>query len=104
MGNNWIKIFERLEKEGGSLPVVSTENELKAFKDNKVWVDISNQLIYDLILARDDLENLGEGYDRNAISYLQGQCYAIRDLLAMPDTLMNSLKKEGEDPDEHEDD
>ena len=97
MDNKWKGKLKILELEGGDLPILSTKREVDDFKDNRVWADISNQLLHSLISARDDLEAMGEGFDRNAISYLQGQCYAIRDLLSLPDTLINSLKTEEEE-------
>ena len=96
----WVKLFNELEKTGGEIPLKSTRQEIMDFKDNKVWQDVKEQLILELIKARDEFERLGEGHDRNEISYLQGQCFAIRSTLEMPDTLINSIKTEGEESDE----
>ena len=102
--NSWVKIFEKLDREGGELSFTATKGEIERFKTSTTWTDISNQLITLLVAARDELEIMGEGVDRNAISYLQGQCYAIKDLLSLPDTLINNLQKEGEDEPEKPDD
>jgi len=99
----WIKLFKAIEEKGSDMPFESTKRDIEIFKESRAWIDISSQLMCLLIAARDDLEQLGEGYDRNAISYLQGQCYILRCILSMPDTIINSLKKEGEeDEPQHE--
>ncbi len=99
--DSWRIKFKDLEREGEDLPPInSTEREIEDFKSNRVWLDISNLILYALSAARDDMEIMGEGVDRNAISYIQGQCYTIRDLLDLPDTLINSFEKEEEEKDE----
>ena len=104
MADNWKIRFKTLDKEGGDLPPMSsTKREIENFKNNRVWIDISNLVLYALASARDELEIMGEAVDRNAISYVQGQCYTIRDLMDLPDTLINSLKTEKEELDEPRD-
>ncbi len=95
----WKDKFKELELlgSGGKVPLKSSIRDIQAFADNRVWQDISEQLMFLLISMRDDLEAIGEGHDRNEITYLQGQCLLARHVLSMPETFINSFKKEGEE-------
>ena len=95
----WKDKLKELELKGGQVPLKSSIRDLKALGDNRAWQDISEQLMLLLVSIRDDLEVMGEGHDRNEITYLQGQCLLARHVLSMPETFINSFKKEGE-PDE----
>ncbi len=98
----WKDKFKELELNGsgGKVPLKSSIRDIKAFVDNRVWQDISEQLMFLLISSRDNLEVMGEGHERDEITYIQGQCLLARHVLDMPETFINSFKKEGEEPDE----
>lgn len=93
------KDFKALEKksftgEFSDIPIRSSKRDLQVFRESTSWNDIVNHLLYSLLSLRDDLETLGEGHDRNEISYVQGQIFIIRSMLELPEHLEDLVKGE----------
>jgi hypothetical protein len=77
--------------------ISSTIQDIDDFESNRVWRDISNTLVSWLIVRRDELETMGEGVDRNAISYKQGEIFNIRLVLNLPALMKAKLEEVGND-------
>ena len=81
-------LVHQRELDGWELPEIqSSPKELEVLDKSVAWQDVRNTLIAWLIKGRDDLEEMGEGYDRNAISALQGGNAMIRTVLHLPSVL-----------------
>ena len=98
MDNESKEIYSSLERSFDKLdlPIVSSEKMLEDLKDSFAWKDIRNHLIELLVGLRDRLEEAGEGVDRNVITYIQAEIYAIRLFIDLPDILISNLEAEKE--------
>lgn len=73
--------------------IFSTIHDIDEFESNRVWQDIRNTLISWLINRRDSLEIMGEGYEREDITYIQAESHIMRCLLNLPADLKAKLEE-----------
>lgn len=83
------KLLTEREKAGWELAETrATVIELRHLLDSMVWRDIQDTIVSWLIALRDELEEMGEGVDRNEISFAQGRLAALRLVLHLPTALI----------------
>lgn len=70
-----------------------TIQDIISFDNNRVWRDINDTLISWIIERRDKLEEMGKGYEREDITYIQAECNVMRFLLNLPLALKSKLEE-----------
>ncbi|MBT7187083.1 hypothetical protein HN911_07080 [Candidatus Bathyarchaeota archaeon] len=94
-----IKVLE----EGGELHLQTTPVDWDRFGSGPLWGDMRKVLSMMIASARDEMETIGkeDAVTLQDFAFLQGQCYAIRSFLEIPERIVDRLKEsdEGEQTD-----
>ena len=92
----------KAELEGTDFSKINcTIQDISEFESNRVWRDINETLISWLVERRDELEEMGKGFEREDIAYAQAESHMIRCLLNLPAALKSKLEelRDGRDKD-----
>lgn len=96
----WGRELQHLMDIEGEEPLFTSISDLKALLNSPGWEDVSRVMYGTIMAIRDDLELMGEGRDRNEMSHAQGEIYALRVILDLPNIMIENLEadaKEQED-------
>ena len=85
--HNLDKEVRQVEATGVVEVVELTPDDVERFIASPYGRFIHRKIMVDLIAARDRLEIMGKDFDRNDISFIQGQISALRDIYETPDLL-----------------
>ena len=85
--------------EGGQdLHLQTTPVDWERFENGDLWGDMRKVLAMMLAGVRDEMETIGKEDEvtMQDFAFLQGECYAIRSFLEIPDRIVDRLKETDE--------
>jgi len=80
--------------------VLSTESQLRTFKESSIWEDMQKELHLWMLMLQTSYDNCDS---LSEVKLIQGRREAVRHLLALPDNLLEGAKAQREKEKEERD-